>query len=314
MRAVVFAYHTIGVRCIEVLLAHHVDIALVVSHADNPLELIWFDSVTKLCQEHGIACITPDDVKSPALFEQIKALDIDCIFSFYYRYMIPPSILSLAKDGAYNMHGSLLPKYRGRVPVNWAVLHGETQTGVTLHEMTEKPDAGAIVAQTAVPILPDETAHDVFNKLTIAAKETLDNILPSIIAHRAPRLVNDLSQGSYFGGRKPEDGKINWEQSAQAVYNLHRAVAPPYPGAFTQIGEHTFTIESARLYAPKDEKLAIKTLANLPKGLAVVDNVILGVCGDGRALHVTALRCDDQVISPQALAHFLYNERKDLIT
>ncbi|MGV8892996.1 MAG: formyltransferase [Burkholderiaceae bacterium] len=300
MKAVVFAYHNVGVRCLKVLLAQGIDVALVVSHADNPAETIWFESVAALCCEHGIACVTPDDPNSPALFAQIQALQPDFIFSFYYRHMLPVALLALAKCGAYNMHGSLLPKYRGRVPVNWAVLHGETETGATLHQMAAKPDAGAIVAQTAVPILPDDTAHDVFGKLIVAAEQTLWRALPLMLAGNAPQLPNDLSQGSYFGGRKPEDGRIDWSQPAQAVYNLHRAVAPPYPGAFTEIHGKRLIIGSARL----------DTLSrpDLPPGLVVEDNAILGVCGDGRTLNIHALLCESNPISPQELQMLLTNQ------
>ena len=110
------------------------------------------------------------------------------------------------------MHGSLLPKYRGRAPVNWAVLHGERETGATLHYMTGKPDAGDIVAQQAVPILPDDTAREVFDKVTVAAEIVLDRALPALIAGTAPRRPNRLAQGSYFGGRQPEDGAIDWRK------------------------------------------------------------------------------------------------------
>jgi methionyl-tRNA formyltransferase len=195
------------------------------------------------------------------------------------------------------MHGSLLPKYRGRVPVNWAVLHGETDTGATLHEMTAKPDAGAIIAQTAVPILPDDTAYEVFGKLTVAAEQTLWNVLPKMLAGQTPRLPNDLSKGSYFGGRKPEDGRIDWSQPAQAVYNLHRAVAPPYPGAWTEIKGNIFTISKARLSKTSP--------VNLPLGLAVVDNCTFGVCGDGRALLIHALLADGKPVSSKELQQFL---------
>ena len=297
MRAVVFAYHNVGVRCLKVLLARGVDVALVVTHQDNPAETIWFDSVAELCKEHGIPSITPDDPKSSALLAQVQKLQPDLIFSFYYRHMLPVDLLEIAKFGAYNMHGSLLPKYRGRVPVNWAVLHGETETGATLHEMAAKPDAGAITAQTSVPILPDDTAYEVFGKLTVAAEQTLWNVLPAILAGMPPRLPNDLSQGSYFGGRKPEDGRIDWNQPAQAVYNLHRAVAPPYPGAFTELAGRTYIIGKARLSGQMQ--------ANLPPGLAVVDNHLFGVCGDGRALSIYTLLADGQPVSPSELQQTL---------
>ncbi len=298
--AVVFAYHSVGVRCIKTLLARGIKVELVVSHEDNPNETIWFESVADLCVEHGIQCIKPTDPNTPEVIEQISVLKPDFIFSFYYRNMLSNAILSLAKQGAYNLHGSLLPKYRGRVPVNWAVLHGETETGATLHEMTIKPDAGSIIAQTAVPILPDDTAFEVFGKLTVAAEQTLWNALPSLMAGNPPRIMNDLSQGSYFGGRKPEDGRIDWHQSAQQVYNLHRAVAPPYPGAFTDIDGERFIIEKARMVGNS----ITKPPANLPLGISVVDNTVFGVCGDGEAIEILALQHQGRTLDKDGLAKF----------
>jgi methionyl-tRNA formyltransferase len=283
-RAVVFAYHNVGVRCLQVLLARGVDVALVVTHEDNPTENIWFGSVKSVADEHGIDVITPADPKSAELREAVSGARPDFLFSFYYRHMLPTDLLALAARGAYNLHGSLLPKYRGRVPTNWAVLNGETETGATLHEMAAKPDAGAIVAQTPVPILPDDTAAQVFDKVTVAAEQTLWRALPALLAGEAPHLPNDLSQGSYYGGRWPEDGRIDWSQSAQQVYNLIRAVAPPYPGAFTDIGGERFVIARARLARPGAAP------AHLPLGLGVSDNAFFAVCGDGRAIAIHELR------------------------
>ncbi len=234
-RAVVFAYHNVGYRCLNVLLAHGVDVALVVTHRDNPKENIWFDSVQKLAELHGIPVITPDNPNTPEVVEQIRALQPDFFFSFYYREMLKRELLEIPTRGAFNMHGSLLPKYRGRVPVNWAIIHGETETGATLHWMTEKPDNGDIVAQQAVPILPNDTAHEVFQKVTVAAEMALNGVMPALLAGTAPRVKQDLSKGGYFGGRKPEDGIVDWSQSAQQIHNLVRAVAPPYPGATTTL-------------------------------------------------------------------------------
>ncbi|OIR01612.1 bifunctional polymyxin resistance protein ArnA [mine drainage metagenome] len=234
-RAVVFAYHNVGVRCLNVLLAQGVDVALVVTHRDNPKETIWFESVQKLAELHGIPTITPDNPNAPEVVEQIRALQPDFFFSFYYREMLKAPLLAIPKGGALNMHGSLLPKYRGRVPVNWAIIRGETETGATLHYMTEKPDNGDIVARQAVPILPNDTAHEVFQKVTVAAEMALNNVLPALLAGKAQAMKQDLSKGAYFGGRKAEDGIIDWSQSALEIHNLVRAVAPPYPGATTQI-------------------------------------------------------------------------------
>ncbi|NYE58949.1 methionyl-tRNA formyltransferase [Duganella sp. 1224] len=294
-RAVVFGYHNVGVRCLKVLLAGGVDVALVVTHEDSASENIWFESVISLCQAEGIPYITPADAKSPELLAQVQALKPDLMFSFYYRHMLPAALLAVAP--AFNMHGSLLPEYRGRAPVNWAVLHGATVTGATLHEMTVKPDAGAIVAQMDVPILPDDTAHEVFGKVQVAAEQALWRVLPSLLDGTAPRLPNDLSKGGYFGGRKPEDGRIDWFMPAQDVYNLHRAVAPPYPGAFTDIDGVRYVIQRARLNGNFGNVISL----SLPPGLTVVDNCIFGVCGDGRMLTISSLTADGQPITAEQL-------------
>jgi methionyl-tRNA formyltransferase len=234
-RAVVFAYHDVGVRCLEVLLRHGVQVPLVVTHRDDPKETIWFESVAERAARHGIPVITPADANGPATIAKVKKAKPDFIFSFYYRKMLDPKLLALAARGAFNMHGSLLPKYRGRSPVNWAILKGECETGATLHEMVAKPDAGRIVDQERVPIGEDDLAVDVFRKMAAAAGAVLERSLPKLIAGSAELRAQDLAAGSYFGGRRPEDGRIDWSRPAREVHDLVRAVAPPFPGAFTEI-------------------------------------------------------------------------------
>lgn len=235
VRAVVFAYHDVGVRCLKVLLEAGVDVGLVVTHLDAPQEQIWFDSVAETAKLAGLACITPEDPNTPAVLERCRQAQPDLIFSFYYRHMLQAPLLALARLGAYNMHGSLLPKYRGRAPVNWAVLHGERETGATLHLMHPKPDAGPIVDQMAVPILRDDTAHQVFAKVVVASELILMRSLPALMTGTAVLHPQDVRQGSYFGGRRPEDGRLPRGACAQALHNLVRAVAPPYPGAFLEV-------------------------------------------------------------------------------
>ena len=233
-RAVVFAYHDVGVRCLRTLLARGVDVALVFTHLDDPGEDIWFDSVARHARWHGIPVLTPEDPNLPEIIERVRALSPDFLFSFYYRSMLGAELLSLPARGAYNMHGSLLPQYRGRVPINWAVLNGEQQTGATLHAMVAKPDAGDVVDSEPVPILPDDTAVEVFRKVTVAAEVALHRCLPSLIAGSARRTPQDLAAGSYYGRRSARDGAIDWRRGALAAHNLIRAVAPPYPGAYSE--------------------------------------------------------------------------------
>ena len=228
--AVVFAYHEVGARCLRALLEAGVAVPLVVTHRDDPGERIWFSNVAELARRRRIPAL--EDPDPAELLDRVRKADPDFIFSFYYRRMLPEAALRLARRGAFNMHGSLLPKYRGRAPVNWAVLHGESETGATLHEMTVKPDAGRIVDQEAVPIGPDDTAAEVFARVTDAAEKVLKRSIAKLVDGSARFRINDLSKGSYFGGRRPEDGRIDWRKSAREIHNLVRAVAPPYPGAF----------------------------------------------------------------------------------
>lgn len=303
-RAVVFAYHNVGVRCLTVLLAAGVEVALVITHHDSDTESIWFDSVAALCEQHALAWTAPPHAGEPELQATIEALRPDFLFSFYYRHLLPAALLAVAP--AFNMHGSLLPRFRGRAPVNWAVLHGASETGATLHEMTARPDAGAIVAQTAVAILPDDTAFDVFANVTLAAERTLRAVLPSLLAGTAPRRQNRLAEGSYFGTRTPADGRIDWRQPAQCIYNLHRAVAPPYPGAFTDVGVVRHVIHKARMRVATATGQAA---AGLAPGLAVLGDEIVGVGGDGRLLDILELHAAGGIVTPAALRATLMEPR-----
>ena len=282
--AVVFAYHNVGVRCLKVLLAHEVHIPLVVTHADDPAENRWFDSVAEVAADYDLRCIAPHDANDAAVVRAVVEAQPDFLFSFYYRRMLGAELVGAPSRGALNMHGSLLPQYRGRAPVNWAVLRGERQTGATLHYMAGKPDAGDIVAQQAVPILPDDTAKQVFDKVTVAAEIALDAVLPALIAGTAPRRHNDIASGSYFGGRRPEDGRIDWSQSAMDVHNLVRAVAPPYPGAFTNIAGRPARVLASRVLDQGHER-------QTPR-LDWSGEVLRARCGGGGTLAIRALEVD----------------------
>lgn len=147
MRAVVLAYSNIGCVGIEALLRNGFEIIAVFTHRDHPQETIWFDSVAELAAEHHIPVFAPKDINHPLWIDRIKEARPDILFSFYYRQLIQREILDIPKAGCLNLHGSLLPKYRGRAPINWVLVNGEQETGVTLHFMTPRPDDGDIVAQ-----------------------------------------------------------------------------------------------------------------------------------------------------------------------
>jgi methionyl-tRNA formyltransferase len=293
--AVVFAYHDVGVRCLEALLSHDVAVPLVVTHTDDAQETIWFESVAATAANHGLPCITPADPNRPEVERRVAQLKPDFIFSFYYRHMLKPRLLAHAKLGAFNMHGSLLPRYRGRSPVNWAILRGESETGITLHEMVERADAGAIVDQMAVPIEIQDDAHAVFNKITAAAETVLVRSLPGLIAGTAPRTPQDLAAGSYVGRRRPEDGRIDWSKPAREIHDLVRAVAPPFPGAFGEI-------EGRRWWIYRTRIAGRATDAPSQPQIYSVDGQCFIRCIDGGLLQILSGAADEGALTLRDLA------------
>ena len=248
-RAVVFAYHDVGVRCLKTLLSAGVDIPLVVTVPDDPRERQWYASVAATAADYGLTVTAPPEANTRELERTVSGLQPDFLFSFYYRSMLGAPLLQTARRGALNMHGSLLPKYRGRAPVNWAILRGERESGATLHYMVARADAGDIVDSQAVPILLDDDAREVFAKVTVAAETVLARALPGLLAGTAPRRPQPILPGEYFGRRRPEDGRIDWTRPALEIHNLVRAVAPPFPGAFGDVGGERWEIQRTRLAA-----------------------------------------------------------------
>jgi len=262
-----------GCAGLEALARHGYEIAAVFTHADDPSENVWFRSVAELAASRGWPVFAPEDINHPMWVERIRDLKPDILFSFYYRKMIRPALLEIPAAGCLNLHGSLLPKYRGRCPVNWVLVNGETETGVTLHYMTAKPDNGDIVGQSRVPIGDDDTARTLFDKMTVAASGLLDEVLPALRKGKAPRRPQDNSQASYFGGRRPSDGEIDWTKSNRDVRNLVRAVTRPYPGAFSHAGDRKCLFWNVRL--------AENPVRDAAPGTIVKTEPFLIACGRG---------------------------------
>ena len=231
--AVVFAYHNMGVIGLEALIRRGVDVKMVFTYHDDPCERCWFASVADWCGERGIPCDRDAAANSALFVEMVRACEPDFLFSFYYRDVLSAEVLKCARRSAINLHGSLLPKYRGRAPVNWAIINGEKETGATLHYMTARPDAGDIIGQRSVVIGEQDTASDVYAKLELAAGILLDEMLPMILERNAPGIPQNEDEATVCRRRRPEDGLINWHDSARRIFNLIRAVTEPYTGAFT---------------------------------------------------------------------------------
>jgi methionyl-tRNA formyltransferase len=274
---VLFAYHEMGYACMEAILKMGAPIAALFTHRDDPHEEIWWRSCADLAARYRVPVHIDESVEAVAA--EIGALRPSIIYSFSYRHLIPESVLELASHGAFNLHPSLLPAYRGRAPVNWVLVNGERETGVTLHHMVARADAGDIVGQRAVAIDDSDNALTLYRKLVPLGVELIDEMHPKIVAGTAPRRKMDIAKGSYFGRRKPEDGRIDWRWPARRIFNLVRAVTHPYPGAFCSVGGRKLLIWDAKIGA---ENGALGTAGRVVRELA--DGALEIAAGEGSVI------------------------------
>lgn len=286
-RIIVFGYGLVGHTCLKALIDAQETIAGVFTHPDAPGEPQWFPSVAQLAKDHNIPVMATEDPKDPQILPALQNMHPDLLFSFFYRKMIPQSILDIPRLGSFNMHGSFLPRYRGRAPVNWVLVHGETETGATLHHMVKSADAGAIVDQEAVSIGPLDTAFDLTHKVSHAAAHVLLRQLPALKEGRAPSFPQDDTKATYFGGRSAKDSRIDWRQSAWQIHNLIRAVPYPYfPPAFTEFRGEKLEIRANRL----PEGKFLEAPAQPGQVVAKGEDWVRVACGSGRDfLDITAL-------------------------
>ena len=299
MTVVVFAYHDVGCRGIRTLRRLGVPIGLVHTPADDPRENRWFGSVRRVCEELSIPCVVGADPHEPAEVERIRALRPPALLSFYWRDLLRDDVLALAPV-ALNLHGSLLPRYRGRAPVNWMLLHGETQGGVTLHHMVRRADAGDIVDQEPFPIGDDDTPTEVYAKLLAAAETVLLRSALPAIAGTAPRIRQMESKATTFGRRTPDDGRIDWRWSAEDVRNLVRAVTEPYPGAFTSAGAQKVLVWEALSARPDGARRALA-----PGTVCHDEGRVHVVCGDRRTVRLVRVEADGRRGDPREFPRVL---------
>ena len=272
-----FAYHEVGYACISELLALGAPIAALFTHHDNPAEEIWWRPCGELASQHGIPVFTTESFDE-AWRLRIAAMQPSIMYSFFYRNLLPEPLLKIAPLGSFNLHASLLPKYRGRSPVNWMIINGERQAGVTLHHMVARADAGDIVAQRAIEIAEDDTALSLYRRLVPLSVSMIREYHPLIAAGRAPRRAQDSSVSSYFGRRRPEDGRIDWNWPARRIFNLVRGVTHPYPGAFCFVAGRKLIVWEARVAQDKGK------LAESGRIIRSADGTIEVAAGEGSLL------------------------------
>lgn len=230
-RVVFLGNHTVGVRTIRAI-ADVATVAGVVAHPPDPEDGVRYESVYDHAKQAGWD-LTRRKPADDGFTDWIANRNPDLLWITDYRYIVPPEVLEVPPLGAVNLHPSLLPKYRGRASVNWAIIEGEDEIGLTAHFAEEDVDAGDIIAQERVPIRSDEDISDALEKLYPLYDSLTRRVLKYFQQGDVPRTAQNEDEATYYPARHPEDGEINWAASAEDIRNLVRAVTRPYPGAFT---------------------------------------------------------------------------------
>jgi len=235
VRTVVFGNRELACVCLEELLGLEVEVPLVVTSPRDPAGHPGYRCLAEVAREHGIAVATPPDATGRSMLDWVRGIRPDIVFSFHYDHRIPRTIRGVPRLGAYNLHESLLPRWRGPCPIPFVILHGERESGVSLHEMVEEFDAGDVVAQVRFPVGPRETATTLFRKALAAARVCLRRSVPVLLEERAPHAPQD-GAGATVTPSIARHRAVNRAASVERFDRTVRAFTHPYPGARVPFG------------------------------------------------------------------------------
>jgi Methionyl-tRNA formyltransferase len=201
------------------------------------------NSIKAFSASSGIPVFQPSKKELYEYADFLQKADPDLIIVCGYKFIIPKEIFSIPMDGTINIHPSMLPRYRGQHVINWAIVNGESETGITLHFMEETLDTGDIIVQKAVPIYFKDTAKELHDRIYSETCVLLKELLQDYKQGKPLKgKSQDSSAATFFKPRKPEDGHIDWNKSSTDIYNLVRALAKPWPGAFSYFQDHKVII------------------------------------------------------------------------
>jgi methionyl-tRNA formyltransferase len=285
MKVLFLGNHTVGVRALRVI-HRQAELVGVVAHPDDPEDGVCYESVFAEAKRLGVSVIRTSG-KSPELETFVRAVAPELIWIADYRYLLPSQLLTLAALGTVNLHPSLLPTYRGRAPINWAILHGETELGLTAHFVDEGMDTGDIIAQRAFRLTQAQDVGDALDTLYPLYQQLTVEVLAAFQAGNVRRRPQDAAQATTFPRRTPADGLIDWTRPARDVWNLIRAVAKPYPGAFARWSEGTVRV------------WRVSRVEALAAGVQPVAGEVLDISSDGHAFSVA---CGDAALVVSSFA------------
>lgn len=233
-----------AVPSLEGLLREGYNVVGVVTQPDRPQgrkRILTPTPVKEAALKHGLPVLQPQRMRAPEAIEELAALQPDLIVTAAYGQILPKAVLELPKYGCLNVHGSLLPKYRGGAPIQRSIINGEKETGITLMYMAEGLDTGDMIAKSVVPIEDEDTAGTMFEKLSLAGAELLLKQLPLILDGRAERVPQNDEESTYAPNLSREDEKIDWSSTSRAVYDRVRGLVP-YSGGYTLWNGEVFKV------------------------------------------------------------------------
>lgn len=233
MKAAILASGQLGLNCLKGLPVY-VEVICVLADSKSTGIIEW-------CENKQVP-LFKGNPRTGKAGEFLKQYEIDILFSINYLFVIQKDILDCVKKYAFNIHGSLLPKYRGRTPHVWSIINNETKTGLTVHLIDEGCDSGDIIFQKELNIAKEMTGYDVLQQFEQLYPDAIQETLKRAAEGKIFPLKQDHTKATYFGKRTPDDGAINWEWQKERIYNWVRAQARPYPGAFTFYGNEKMNI------------------------------------------------------------------------
>ena len=282
MRAVFMGTPDFAVPVLERMLEDGCRVAGVFTQPDKPQGRgykLTPPPVKVLAESRGIPVFQPVKMRDGSVAAQMRQLAPDVVVVVAYGRILPKEVLEVPPLGCINVHGSLLPKYRGAAPIQWSVINGERQTGVTTMYMAEGLDTGDMILSLSTPIGEEETAGELYDRLSLLGAQCLSDTLKRIAAGTAPRIPQDDSQATYAPILTKEVGRLDFSRPARQLLNLIRGVSP-WPGAQTRLQGKLFKVHSARLSAGSGRP-----------GELLDEQKLIVACGDG-ALELTQVQLE----------------------
>jgi len=215
--------------------------------SENNITFVMTDNksrgIIEFCEEKNWAVFigNPRKGKSESF---LKRKEIDVLVSVNYLFLIEENLIELPKKLAINIHGSLLPKYRGRTPHVWAIINNEKETGITAHLIEKGCDTGPIIEQVKLSIEAEDTGARILEKFKMLYAPIVDAVFEKIASNKLQPIPQDNLKATFFGKRTPDDGRINWNWQKERIHNWVRAQAYPYPGAFSHYNKEKVIIDA----------------------------------------------------------------------